>query len=527
MAPISDIQRETFTDIYRTYFGKLYGVCIHYVHDNDIASDLLHDSFIVIFSSLDQLRDHSKLEPWMCSIVRNIALKHLRDSQRMPETSLETIPEPVFEETSVHVSEIPLAELLKVIDDLPEQYGKVFRLSVLDGLSHKEIGEIMGIAAHSSSSNLARAKQMLRKVVSKNWGILLTFCLCIFALLFSINKKEETSVISEITRTGIRPADSPEDLISELIPAKDLPAMECRITDASPSYGPDNAVELEKQEKQDEEKKPTEHKKPAETYTPKDTYPTDVWDVWDWYGTTEPVRKRKRGTLSFGFGGNIGNSATGTSFTGPYNTGTGTTSPTYPGGDFTSSIPGGSNGNGITDGTTPPDVSKPADPNLNDDKLPSYLEKYRHSMPVSFTASVKWSFAKRWALTSGLGYTYLHSEVLDGMNVRKYDQDIHYLGIPVKISWTFWSSRSFSAYASAGTTFEFPIAGRRAGKRLDVPCQWSAGLGIGIQYDITPHFGIYVEPEYYRYFDNGSTVKTIRTERPATLSVPVGIRFSW
>ena len=524
MAPISDIQRQTFTDIYRTYFGKLYGVCLHYVHDHDIASDLLHDSFIVIFSSLDQLRDHSKLEPWMCSIVRNIALKHLRDSQRMPETSLETIPEPVFEETSVHVSEIPLAELLKVIDDLPEQYGKVFRLSVLDGLSHKEIGEIMGIAAHSSSSNLARAKQMLRKVVSKNWGILLTFCLCISAILFSINTEDETPVISDITRTDISQADNHEIMISELIRAKNLPPMEYRIADTPASYGPDAAFEPETDEETVDEKKPTEHKRPSETYSPDDTGNIDGWEL---YETTAPERIRRQGTLSFGFGGNIGNSATGTSFTGHHDSGTGTTSPPYTGDDFTGCVPGGNLGSDITDGLTPPEVNEPVTPDINDEKTPSYLESYRHSMPVSFTASIKWSFAERWALISGVGYTYLHSEISEISGTMKYRQDIHYLGIPIKLSWTVWSSRSFSAYASAGATFEFPLAGYRAGKRMDVPCQWSAGLGIGIQYDITPHLGIYIEPEYYRYFDNGSTVKTIRTESPVSVNVPIGIRFSW
>ena len=518
MAPISDIQRQTFADIYRTYFGKLYGVCLHYVHDHELASDLLHDSFIVIFSSLDQLRDHSKLEPWMCSIVRNIALKHLRDSQRMPETSLESIQEPVFEDTSVHVSEIPLDELLKVIDDLPEQYGRVFRLSVLDGLSHKEISEIMGIAAHSSSSNLARAKQMLRKVVSKNWGILLTFCLFIFALLFSFNTEEEASVISEVTRIGIKPTDSHEIPISELVPPMDLPAMERRIAEVVPSE------KQNEEKKQYEHKKPAEHKKPSETYTPNNTDPTETWD---WYETTETERKRKRRTLSFGFGGNIGNSATGTSFTGHHDSGTGTTSPPYTGDDFTGCVPGGNIGSDITDGLTPPEVNEPVTPDINDEKTPSYLESYRHSMPVSFTASIKWSFAERWALISGVGYTYLHSEISEISGTMKYRQDIHYLGIPVKLSWTFWSSRSFSAYVSAGATFEFPLAGYRAGKRLDVPCQWSAGLGIGIQYDITPHLGIYIEPEYYRYFDNGSTVKTIRTERPVSVNVPIGIRFSW
>ena len=81
MAPISDIERQVFTDIYETYSGKLYGVCLHYVHDHAVAEDLLHDSFIVIFSSIGSLRDSSRLEPWMCSIVRNIALKHLTGTE--------------------------------------------------------------------------------------------------------------------------------------------------------------------------------------------------------------------------------------------------------------------------------------------------------------------------------------------------------------------------------------------------------------------------------------------------------------
>jgi len=62
---------------------------------------------------------------------------------------------------------------------------------------------------------------------------------------------------------------------------------------------------------------------------------------------------------------------------------------------------------------------------------------------------------------------------------------------------------------------------------MDVPCQLSAGFGIGIQYNISRHIGIYVEPELYRYFDNGSQIQTIRTERPLSINVPVGIRFSW
>lgn len=84
-----------------------------------------------------------------------------------------------------------------------------------------------------------------------------------------------------------------------------------------------------------------------------------------------------------------------------------------------------------------------------------------------------------------------------------------------------------NAYASAGTTFELPLSGQKNGKPLDVPYQWSAGLGAGLQYDFTPRIGIYIEPELYWYFNNGSSIRTVRTERPVSISIPVGIRFSW
>ena len=220
MAPISDIERQVFTDIYETYSGKLYGVCLHYVHDHAVAEDLLHDSFIVIFSSLGSLRDSTRLESWMCSIVRNIALKHLRQAQKMPGTYIEDIPEPPFDDNVVNITEIPLDELLKVIDDLPEQYGNVFRLSVLEGLSHKEIGAILGIAPHSSSSNLARAKQLLRSIISRNWGIILTFCLCIFAVLFMARPEKTETMTADNQLCRITDTENPEVMIAKLSPAK-------------------------------------------------------------------------------------------------------------------------------------------------------------------------------------------------------------------------------------------------------------------------------------------------------------------
>ena len=80
---------------------------------------------------------------------------------------------------------VPLSEVVKMIDRLPEGYGQVFRLSVFEGMTHKEIADMLGIEPHSSSSQLARAKKMLRKMMQQYWvaGILLLFVPITFFLL--------------------------------------------------------------------------------------------------------------------------------------------------------------------------------------------------------------------------------------------------------------------------------------------------------------------------------------------------------
>ena len=194
------VDQHIFEDIYRQYSGKLYGVCLHYVHDKETANDLLHDSFIIIFSSLDQVKDMSKLESWMKTIVKNIALNHLRSRNRVQNISIDEISEPVYEteiEENPH-PEITFDQILPLVDTLPERYGKVFRLSVLEGLSHDEIGVLLGIGAHSSSSNLSRAKALLRKAIMKHYGIVLMICslILISIPLFIGNKNEDPKAIT-------------------------------------------------------------------------------------------------------------------------------------------------------------------------------------------------------------------------------------------------------------------------------------------------------------------------------------------
>jgi RNA polymerase sigma-70 factor (ECF subfamily) len=67
----------------------------------------------------------------------------------------------------------------------------------------------------------------------------------------------------------------------------------------------------------------------------------------------------------------------------------------------------------------------------------------------------------------------------------------------------------------------------RKSASLDVPCQWSTSLGVGLQYDFAPHIGVYLEPSLQYFFHDGSDIKTYRTEHPLQVTLPLGIRFHW
>ena len=164
--------KEALGELYTTYAKRLLGVCRHYVKDDNSAHDILHDAFIIIFMSIQDLKDESKLEGWMITIVRNLSLKYLQNTEKeaIPLSCLNIeIQETACEEQK----KIEFGLLLSAIESLPEGNREVFKLSVLEGLSHKEIGEQLGINPHSSSSQLFRAKKTLRAMLINYWMLFL------------------------------------------------------------------------------------------------------------------------------------------------------------------------------------------------------------------------------------------------------------------------------------------------------------------------------------------------------------------
>lgn len=526
MAPISDIERQVYSNIYERYSQRLLGICLGYVHDIDVAKDILHDTFIIIFSQIGTLREPEKIEQWMCTIARNLSLKHIEKKKRFSGTDVSELKELHEEDAAVTgIEAIPFEDLIKAIDELPTQYGKVFRLSVLEGLSHQEIGEMLGIAPHSSSSNLARAKQLLRKIINQHWGILITFLMLLFAIFHFTGKEDipfeyEEELVSVIEEPVT--ADSTVEIEKPLIAMTEPAEKTTKPVEKT-------AEPVDKEEEQTEQEVPDiveviENEDHEDIQ--KNTDIIDPYDTDEFEEDESGKRKGRKVSFSFSVGshgpaGNDGETQMGNeSF------------PSSPPGEY---LPGNppSEPSGPDSGNDP---TEEGDENKDEEKDSSMKRRiasgqrsddsrYRHYMPVSFAASLNWEVSERWNIGTGLRYSYLRSDILQNKYVSK--QKIHYLGIPLKASYTFWDSRFISAYVSAGALFEMPLAAHIDGKKIDAPDQWSAGAGIGMQFEITRKLSLYVEPDLYYYFDTGSDIRTIRTDKPFSVTIPVGIRFTW
>lgn len=154
--------RKAQKQLYDRLAPKMMAVCLRYMGTRDDAEDILQEGFITLFSRLDSYSGEGSFEGWARKIFVNTALMNLRkkDALKMSE-DLET----AWNVSSDGVSQIQSAgyhELLKLIASLPTGYRTVFNLFVVEGYSHKEIAQALGITEATSRSQLQRARVMLQ-----------------------------------------------------------------------------------------------------------------------------------------------------------------------------------------------------------------------------------------------------------------------------------------------------------------------------------------------------------------------------
>lgn len=527
---------QALNSLYNTYSGKMMKICLRYVPNRQIAQDLLHDGFIVIFSSIGSLRNPERLESWMGVIMKNTVLRYLNQSNSTYTVPLSEMCEEDEPADNPLVTEfISYDRMMELVERLPEGYSKVFKLAVLEGLSHKEIGDLLNIAPHSSSSQLHRAKALLKKMIV-NYRLILILLLLFFIPLFNFHdhwKKQNCLSKLVIRQTKAekkqetKQTDSSEQPVRHKDKYRQLPDMAITpppvYTEPLPSTLPISELTASIPLPSSDSKLPDA--------TISGTYPIEK--------IVPHQRTRKTGKWKLMLAGSVGpqlaqnlykliatphDDEVGADF--PQQVGTWEEYYAY----LNTRYQEGTLGDSLT-------LMKIAENNQG-----RIVEYQHHDSPITIGLAINKKLNSRWSLETGLQYTFLKSDFSTGEEYRIQEtQKLHYIGIPLRASYRWGNLKKLSFYSTAGIQVDIPLKGTLHtfshmmdsasvnidNRSLSVPLQWSINASAGVQYHFTPHTSFYVEPTLNYYIPDGSGLRTIRKEHPVTFTIPVGIRFSW
>ena len=553
-----------FSTLYQIYYPKMKGICINILkEDKDVIDDLVQDAFILALVSLKELKNPNRFGQWLTSITSNLALKYKEKSNTLRYISLSDIDESVIGSCDDYrntVSSIQYEDIMAEIDKLPVGYKKVFKLSVLDGLSHQEIAKLLDIAPHSSSSQLARAKALLRNKLSQRTILIMVMVLIIIPVYKQLITKKQ--LISEndtnITRrrkikgqvspaskndvdsTNCTPKQNPYTHYHKILTIETIATMRGDTTEIK-----HNIIANITDTLQDEKQFAVNR---TDSILVKDSIiaPNLYKESW----ITENLEVHKRNKWQLLAAGSLGttlvqsvckfiksNDITSDLPSDPDQP----TGPTIPSEkyfttweDYVKELHRISQADPTTENVAMADI---ADHNSGE-----IVEVEHHDKPITLSIAVNKNIGKRWSLETGLQYSYLKSYFILGTGSYRVDkeQKLHYLGVPFKLSYQFMKFKRLSTYGSVGTGILIPIYGKTDADyivgdksayttdwKLTLPIQWSVNTNIGIQYQFAPNLNLFIEPTMNWYIPNGSCIKNAWTERPFTLTIPFGIRFSW
>lgn len=160
-------------------------------------------------------------------------------------------------------------------------------------------------------------------------------------------------------------------------------------------------------------------------------------------------------------------------------------------------------------------------------------EETKHHQPISVGMQVGFHLLPKLKLSTGLVYTKVSSDFISGVyDTRTVStQDLHYIGIPLNLSYFVWEYKGLHTYVTAGGEGAVNIKNHtetdgevKESKRDKM--QWSTNASVGIQYDFIPQLGVYVEPGMKYYFDNGSQIENIFKDKKLNFNIQFGLRFN-
>jgi RNA polymerase sigma-70 factor (ECF subfamily) len=156
--------------LYEQYSRKMMGMCMRYVNNYETARDLMHDGFIKVFLNIGSFAHEGSFEGWMRRIFVTTSLEFLRKNDILRDSFDIASSYDMQENSETVIERISADELRGIIASLPTGFRSVFNLYAIEGYSHKEIGEMLGIAESTSRSQFARARVMLQQKMTEIYG---------------------------------------------------------------------------------------------------------------------------------------------------------------------------------------------------------------------------------------------------------------------------------------------------------------------------------------------------------------------
>ena len=510
----------------------MFELCRRITGDSELARDVVHDGFIIVFSRLDSLRRTDRLYGWMARIMANLALKQVADATRRRRAEAAVAVGQGGDSTA---ADVPLDVLLAMVDRLPRAYGLVFRLAMLDGLGHDEISRLVGIKPKSSASNLARARAMLRLMVDR-WrreaGLAVVALLAVVSALLHRDTARRPAGFA-----GVRVARHSGAVASQLpggCGARVGQGAPCRGAGGRHSRSPQPSAQVVAVGLRPLAPAPIAAAVvPVEA--PGQLEPRSVQPPQPAVGHAAPRR------TALSLGGSAAAMAT----------------------RLLASAAGMGTEAGIGSATrdalstweglnhfvtyTPPEGMDPLEREalmrISMMNSGTIITRRTYSRPVAVGLAASWQLSGRWAFETGLRLTLMRSEAVTGSsdttNITRRDKAL-YIGVPLNATYTIAGSGPLRFYATAGVAVDMPvwhtsavdynIDNRLFFTRHDAPgrpaVQLSVGAGVGVGYEIAPRVELFFAPRATFYLPSGGT-PTLWQQQRLQLSWPVGIRLKY
>ena len=545
--------------VYETYSQRMRNVCIRITQeDEDTVSDLVQEAFIRAYYSLGKLKDSSKFGEWIVAITKNVSLRYLERKQKVQVMPFSSIADEFDVESSLASdSMLEEKELLEIINKLPSGYCKVFKMAVIEGFSHKEIAEKLGIEPHSSSSQLTRAKVMLQAMINKRTLALISIiliCVPICKYLFWKKDTEEKRLsVANVDNAKEKPSANHGTELSNTksssVDKKVLATTTPNVKTKLPKFTVVDSICI----KTDFEKDDSTNN--IVIAIEKDTVSFDTvkqvmpkFEEFIAKNDVAPSYKSKWQLLAMG---SVGSALAQSAYKMLVGKGEDITDGPQPSGpqmfstweQYFQYLQQNAHGHMSEAEKALMEIAINNTNNINNIKNGGKIVEHEyHDKPITFGLSMTKTINRKWNVETGLQYSLLKSEFIlgeDDYYVQKR-QKIHYLGIPLRLSYKWFGANRWTAYTSAGIILNIPLSGKTDEQyvtgtvipysdswHFTPPFQWTIGTGIGLQYNFAKNWGVYLEPTFSWHIPNGSTTRTIWTEHPFTITVPFGIRFTW